>query len=157
MPLNHKHLATAVLALGVLAGMIRAEVVTSSEGAGFTIPLTGMGGEPVDVTGTIHVVTLVTIPSTNNPPPRFAPVTINLNLEAVKAIGRTTGFRYVVNGSTTITTTVPLPSTIWFEGTCFIHLFTSNPYFPPTSWLIALAGTFDASGKLVTVTVLGIG
>jgi hypothetical protein len=90
-----------IAALGLLGGVARAAVVTTS----LQQPLTATvffraTSELVDLTGNIHTVAHVTTDPTCFPPgPCVVRISIHTNLDGVTGIGQMTGMRYIVTGA----------------------------------------------------------
>jgi hypothetical protein len=150
MSSNHRSIAMAVLALGLVAGMAKADVLTTTFQMPFKVTVFNPAtSELVDLAGQIHIVALVTINPCFMPGPD-TPITLHVNLDAVKGTGRSTGMSYTMTGAADFSTMFDVPGIL---SHAFSFMLNPRGNEPPNPIFLMVNAAFDTDGTMIGATV----
>ena len=152
MNLNNRSIAMAVLALGLAAGLAKAEVLTTTFQMPFKVTVFNPAtSELVDLVGQIHIVALVTINPCLMPGPD-TPIALHVNLDGVKGTGRSTRLSYTMTGAADFSAMFDVPG-ILRHG--FSFMLNPRGVDPPSPIFLMVNAAFDTDGTMIGATVDG--
>ncbi len=147
----HSKLRFFAAALGALWLAAPLPAPTTSQMLPVSDTLLLTGGDSVDFSGQVHVVTQVYPPDPILPPDPVVPVTVYINLAGVSGMG-TSGIRYQAVGTAMVDTTTMLPGTVTVIGDGFRAVPQANSQ-PPDPIRVQVMLSIDAAGSVFEATV----